>query len=68
MEKEGLLDYQNNPHHKRAKYVVLTSKGKEVFCLISEKQIPWANRNSKEISLEYFNITLSVLRKISQLM
>lgn len=68
MEKEGFLVYQNNPNHKRAKYVVLTSKGKEIFRLISEKQKPWANQNSKEISVEDFNTTLSVLKKISLLM
>ena len=65
MEKEGLLAYQNNPQHKRAKFVVLTSKGKEIFLLISEKQIPWANQNANEMTIGDLEVTLSVLHKIS---
>jgi DNA-binding MarR family transcriptional regulator len=65
MEKEGLLAYQNNPHHKRAKYVVLTNRGKEIYHMIGEKQIPWANQNANEMSIADLEVTLSVLHKIS---
>lgn len=67
MLKDGLLVYQDNPHHKRANYVVLTEKGKEVYSIITEIQIPWANKNSKDLSVEDLNTTLSVLRKIALL-
>ena len=67
MVKDGLLVYQDNPHHKRANYVVLTEKGKEVYSIITEIKIPWANQNSKDISVEDLNTTLSVLRKITLL-
>jgi DNA-binding MarR family transcriptional regulator len=67
MEEDGLLAYQNNPHHKRANYVVLTGKGKEVYSMLSEKQTPWANQNSKEISTADLNTTLAALRKITLL-
>ena len=68
MEKDGLLAYQNNPHHKRAKYAVLTSKGKEIYYMIGEKQIPWANQNSREINGDELRTTLSVLQKITLLL
>jgi len=64
---DDLIDYQVNPHHKKAKYVVLTKKGKEVYSIITEIQIPWANKKSKDLSVEDLNTTLSVLRKISLL-
>ena len=67
MENDGLLAYQNNPHHKRAKYVELTGKGKDIYLLISEKQKPWANQNSIEMSVADLEVTLSVLHKISLL-
>ena len=67
MVKDGLLVYQDNPYHKRANYVVLTEKGKEVYSIITEIQIPWANQNSKDISVKDLNTTLSVLRKITLL-
>ena len=67
MEEDGLLGDQKNPHHKRANYVVLTEKGKMVYSMLGEKQMPWANQNSKEISAADLNATLAVLRKITLL-
>ena len=67
MVKDGLLVYQVNPHHKKANYAVLTEKGKEVYSIITEIQIPWANKYSKDISVEDLNTTLSVLRRIALL-
>ena len=67
MVKDGLLVYQDNPQHKVANHLVLTEKGMEVYSIINEIQIPWANKNSKDISVEDLNTTLSVLRKITLL-
>ena len=68
MAADGLLGSENNPQHKRANYVVLTKKGRKVYSMISEKQIPWANQNSKEISAADLNTTLTTLRKITSLL
>jgi predicted transcriptional regulator len=62
------LGFENNPQHKRANYVVLTGKGKKVYSMISEKQIPWANQKSKKISAADLNTTLTTLRKITSLL
>jgi DNA-binding MarR family transcriptional regulator len=67
MKKDGLLDYQDNPQHKRANHVVLLDKGKDIYTLISEVQIPWANQKSKEIMAEDLKTTLMTLRKITSL-
>ncbi len=67
MKKDGLLDYQDNPQHKRANHVVLSNKGKGVYSLISEIQIPWANQKSKEIKAADLKTTLMTLRKITSL-
>lgn len=47
LEKEGIVEFRPNPHHKRAQLVVLTSKGQELFAKALELQIPWANALSK---------------------
>ena len=31
LHKEGLVDFEPNPHHKRAQLVVLTEKGRKTF-------------------------------------
>lgn len=67
MKKDGLLSYTDNPQHKRASHVVLSDEGKDIYSLISEIQIPWANQNSKDISATDLKTTLTTLRKITTL-
>ena len=67
LKKDGLLDYQANPQHKRANHVVISDKGREVYSLISEIQIPWANQKSKEINADDLKTTLKTLRNITTL-
>ncbi len=40
---EGFVTFDANPHHRRAKLVVLTKKGHAAFDAVSRLQIPWAN-------------------------
>jgi DNA-binding MarR family transcriptional regulator len=40
---EGFVTLDANPHHRRAKLVVLTPKGQAAFDAVSRVQIPWAN-------------------------
>ncbi|NTV99152.1 MAG: MarR family transcriptional regulator, partial [Chlorobiaceae bacterium] len=46
MARDGIVEYLENPHHKRAKNMVLTPKGKEVCEQLSELQVPWAEEKS----------------------
>jgi DNA-binding MarR family transcriptional regulator len=66
MHKDGFLDYRENPHHKRAKFVVMTDKGKKTYTLLELKQIPWANSSSEAISARDMQITLSVLSRMDE--
>ena len=66
MVNAGILAYENNPHHKKAKLVTLTSKGNDVYRALDRKQIPWANKNSAEMSAKEMEVTLGVLRKMVQ--
>ncbi len=47
MAKEGIVEFQQNPHHKRAQHVLLTAKGREVFDAAMALQIPWVNALSE---------------------
>ncbi|MCU7809267.1 MAG: MarR family transcriptional regulator [Candidatus Thiodiazotropha sp. (ex Semelilucina semeliformis)] len=66
MEGSGILAYQDNPHHKKAKLVALTEKGKEIFELLEQKQIPWANLAADGLTASDMEIALSVLKKMIQ--
>ncbi len=64
MEEAGMLVYQNNPLHKRAKLVALSARGAEVFELLEKKQAPWANAHAAPLSTRDMEVALSVLRKM----
>ncbi|MGD9828259.1 MAG: MarR family winged helix-turn-helix transcriptional regulator [Hyphomicrobiaceae bacterium] len=43
LEREGLVTFAPNPHHKRAQLVVLSDKGKHTFKSAMNLQAPWVN-------------------------
>lgn len=47
LEKEGLVAFEPNPHHRRAQLVVLTEKGKHRFAAAMRLQAPWINKLSE---------------------
>lgn len=50
LKKGGIVEFQPNPHHKRAQLVVLTSKGQKLFERAMALQVPWVNRLSEGLS------------------
>ena len=66
MVNEGILAYEDNPQHKKAKLVAMTPKGEDVFLALERKQIQWANKNSTEISAHEMEVALGVLKKMVQ--
>ncbi|UWQ77858.1 MarR family transcriptional regulator [Leisingera sp. S132] len=66
MEKEGILEFQPNPHHKRAQLVVLTPKGQKLFDAAIALQVPWVNDLSEGLSSKDIATTqeiISLLKK-----
>ena len=43
LEKQGLVTFETNPHHRRAHLVVLTGKGQQAFQDAMRLQTPWVN-------------------------
>jgi len=52
LEREGLVRFEPNPHHRRAQLVVLTDKGSEVFDAAMALQTPWANALAEGLAVE----------------
>lgn len=50
LSKEGIVEFQPNPHHKRAHLVVMTRKGQELYEAAIARQIPWVNELSEGLS------------------
>ena len=50
MVSEGMLAFEENPHHKRSKLVIMTPKGERAFERALELQGPWVKALSTGIS------------------
>ncbi len=63
---DGLVEFQPNPHHRRAQLVVLTDAGKRAFDAAMRLQTPWFNQLSERLSVADIKITHSVITTVRQ--
>jgi DNA-binding MarR family transcriptional regulator len=61
---EGLIEFRPNPHHQRAKLVVLTAAGAKVFADVTDRQMPWVNELSKGLDLPDIAIAARLLKTL----
>ncbi|MDE1912372.1 MAG: winged helix-turn-helix transcriptional regulator [Pseudomonas sp.] len=62
--KDGLLEFQPNPHHRRAQLVVLTEAGREAFDLAMKLQTPWINELAEGVDIDAIQTTHQVLNHL----
>jgi DNA-binding MarR family transcriptional regulator len=63
---EGVVEYVDNPAHRRAKLVRLTSRGQQLLDAISDQQVEWTNHLADAIPAGEQDIraALAVLRQL----
>jgi len=66
LEKEGLVAFEPNPHHRRAQLVVLTKKGKRTFDSAMRLQAPWSDRLSEGVPVKDLETAHRVLLTLRQ--
>lgn len=62
----GLVDFEENPHHRRAQLVVLTAEGRRAFDAAMKLQAPWINELVRGLSLrelQGFRRVIHILRE-----
>src|SRR6204780_1596260 len=64
-EKE-LVQFEANPHHQRAKLIVLTPRGRAAAKSAEERQRPWARDITAGLSLERISTALEVLTHMNK--
>lgn len=60
LHSNGHVDFETNPHHRRAQLVVLTAKGREAYDAAMEVQVPWINRLSEGLDPQ----DLEIVRRV----
>jgi DNA-binding MarR family transcriptional regulator len=66
LEKEGLVAFAPNPHHRRAPLIVLTEHGKQIHTAALQAQIPWANHLAAQLSVDDINLARNLLSALRQ--
>jgi DNA-binding MarR family transcriptional regulator len=69
LEKDGLVAFKANPHHRRAQLVVLTDEGKKTFDAAMGLQAPWIDGLSEGLSVKEIetahHVILALRRNLS---
>jgi len=66
LEQEGFVAFADNPHHRRAKLVALTAKGRATCEAADRIQKPWVNMLAKGIAPGDLAATRRVLTLLRQ--
>lgn len=64
LERDGLVVFETNPHHRRAQLVVLTEKGRQIYDAAGHLQVPWVNGLSDGLSVREVEIAHRVLNAL----
>ncbi len=66
MEHEGFVRFGPNPHHQRAKLVLLAPRGKAAYDAAMKRQRPWASNLANGLSTKQIETATATLRAIRQ--
>jgi DNA-binding MarR family transcriptional regulator len=66
MQGEGLVRFAPNPHHQRAKLVLLSTKGKTAFAAAMKRKDSWANDLGKGFPARQIEAAAATLRRLRQ--
>ena len=64
LEQDGLVTYEDNPDHRRAKLLRLTGKGAAVLAQIQAAQERWANEIGEQIGVADMDAANAVLADV----
>jgi DNA-binding MarR family transcriptional regulator len=61
---EGLIEFAANPHHRRAKLVLLTAEGRRLYQAALQRQMPWVNGLAGLLDKEKIATATHVIRTL----
>lgn len=65
MQQQDLLSFIDNPKHKTAKLVNMSSSGLSIFQQLEQKQIIWVNQLASELDATDLKTTLNMLERLT---
>jgi DNA-binding MarR family transcriptional regulator len=68
LQMEGLVTYMENPAHRRAKLVGLTTRGRSVLDGITQRQVVWANHLGARLGVADLRRALRVIHAFREIL
>nr|QKW93679.1 regulatory protein MarR [Vitiosangium cumulatum] len=68
LERDGFIEYVDNPHHRRARLIAITETGRKALREVEARHATWANRLGKRIDLETLRATVEGLRRAREVL
>ncbi|MCC6210719.1 MAG: MarR family transcriptional regulator [Burkholderiales bacterium] len=62
LDEEGVVRFEDNPHHLRAKLIRMTESGERKYAKVMAIQTGWVNRLSRGLKVADVQTALQVLR------
>lgn len=66
MEHDGLVRFESNAHHRRAKLVLLTARGNAAYDAAAKRQRPWALKLAEGLRTKQIKAATATLLAIRQ--
>ena len=66
LAEDGLIEYIENPHHRRAKLMRMTPKGSKAMDYVQQRHAEWANQIGGQHSLDGLRTAVTVLRELRE--
>lgn len=64
LEEDGMIEYFDNPDHRRAKLLRFTAKGRSALHAVGRLQVLWVNELAKGLSKSEISSALRVMRAV----
>jgi len=64
LKRDGLIEYRENPHHRRAKLMCLTPAGREALDYVQARLAEWSTRIQNELDPDGLETALALLRQV----
>jgi len=66
MARQGLVRFAANPHHRRAKLIMMTPRGQAAYSAAMKRQAPWAHALAQGLGAQQIGSAASLLRALRQ--
>jgi DNA-binding MarR family transcriptional regulator len=66
LARDGFVEYLENPHHRRAKLIALTPRGRKALDHVVESHAEWANRIAPSVNLQRLRAAVNALRQVRE--